>query len=128
MARILLIDDDEAFLEIIGDHLKTRGHEVASSIDPREAAALAEAHVPDLMILDFAMPQMTGPEVLARLREQGRFRELPAVFLSGIEALHVSAQVPPDRHVRFLRKPVDLRELEGAISTLLDPDSWHNAP
>jgi CheY-like chemotaxis protein len=127
MARILLIDDDEAFIEIIGDHLKSRGHEIAYSIDPCEAEALAESHRPDLLVLDCEMPRLTGPEVLAGLRTQERFRALPAVFLSGVDALHVAANVPPDRHVRFLRKPVDLRELEGAIRTLLDPESWHNA-
>ncbi len=124
MARILLVDDDETFLEILGDFLSGRGHAVSRCSDPDDAPALAERDAPELVITDYEMPRVKGSELVARLRRSASLRDLPALFLSGIDALHYAPNMPPDRKVRFLRKPVDLGELEGAIKALLDPDGW----
>ena len=124
MARILLVDDDEPFLEVLGQFLSGRGHAVTSCADPVEAPALADRDAPDLAILDFDMPRLNGQELLAKLRDHDAFVEMPVVFLSGLETLRFAVEVPPDPKVRFLRKPVDLSELEGAIKALLDPEGW----
>jgi len=124
MARILLVDDDEPFLDVLGDFLSGRGHEVSRCCDPLDATALAEQAVPELAILDFDMPKLNGHELLSKLRDHDEFVEMPVVFLSGLETLRFAVEVPPDPKVRFLKKPVDLGELEGAIKALLDPEGW----
>ncbi len=124
MARILLVDDDEPFTEVLGDFLSRRGHAVSACCDPQEASALADSAAPELAILDFDMPKLNGHELMEKLRGREAFVEMPVVFLSGVEALRFAVDVPPDPRVRFLRKPVDLGELEGAIKALLDPEGW----
>ncbi len=124
MARILLVDDDEPFTEVLGDFLSKRGHAVTVYCDPLEAAQRAADAPPEIAILDFDMPKLNGHELLERLRGMRPLSNMPALFLSGVEALRYATDVPPDPRVRFLRKPVDLGELEGAIRALLDPEGW----
>jgi len=122
VAKLLVVDDEAAFLQVLVDHLKRLGHEVAACSDPREAAALAESSGPELAILDYAMPALKGPELLSRLR--GRNPKLAAIFLSAVPPLRYSSEVPPDPLVRFLSKPVLLDVLDEAIKSLLDPEGW----
>ena len=124
MARILMVDDDELLLQVTGDYLESKGHEVARCGEPTAAAELAEKTAPDLAIVDYEMPRLTGTQLLTELRSGGRTHMLPVIFLSGVEALRYVSQVPPDPRVRFLQKPVDFEDLDGAIAALLDPDGW----
>jgi len=127
MARILLVDDDEAFLEILVEALTKRGHAVVPCSDPLAAPSAADQAPPQIAVLDFDMPRLNGHELLVELRRRKNLARLPAIFLSGIDSMRVAAVVPPDRRVMLLRKPVDMDVLEGAIRDLLDPNSWANA-
>ena len=124
MARILMVDDDELLLQVIGEYLRSVGHAVELCGDSTKAAELAEKTAPDLAIVDYEMPRLTGTQLLTELRSGGRTHMLPVIFLSGVEALRYASQVPPDPLVRFLKKPVAFDDLEGAIAALLDPDGW----
>jgi CheY-like chemotaxis protein len=128
MARILMVDDDELLLQVTGDYLESHGHSVARCSDPTVAAELAEKTAPDVAIVDYEMPRLTGTQLLTELRSGGRTHSLPVIFLSGIEALRYVSQVPPDPRVRFLQKPVEFEDLLGAISALLDPEGWSANP
>ncbi|MFI5360419.1 MAG: response regulator [Elusimicrobiota bacterium] len=128
MARILMVDDDELLLGVVGDYLESRGHDVDRCADPTVAAELAEKTAPDVAILDYEMPRLSGTQLLTELRAGGRTHMLPVLFLSGVNALRYASQVPPDPRVRFLRKPVDFNDLDGAISALLDPEGWSQNP
>lgn len=124
MARILMVDDDELLLQVTGDYLESCGHVVERCGDPTRAAELAEKTAPDLAILDYEMPRLSGTHLLTELRSGGRTHSLPVIFLSGVEALRYASQVPPDPLVRFLKKPVGFDDLDGAIAALLDPEGW----
>jgi DNA-binding response OmpR family regulator len=124
MARILMVDDDETLLQATSDYLESLGHVVQRCGDPEQAAELAEKTDPDLAIVDYEMPRLTGTQLLTELRAGGRTHMLPVIFLSGVEALRYASQVPPDPRVRFLQKPVAFDDLEGAIAALLDPEGW----
>jgi CheY-like chemotaxis protein len=124
MPRILLVDDDEILLRVTADYLESKGHKVTRCSDSTQAAELLEKIGPDLAILDYEMPRLKGPDLLTEMRSGGRGNYLPVIFLSAVEALLYASQVPPDPRVRFLRKPVDLEDLDGAIAALLDPEGW----
>ena len=124
MARVLMVDDDETLLMVISYYLESRGHVVARCNDSTLAAELAEKTAPDLAIVDYEMPRLTGTQLLTELRGGGRTHFLPVLFLSGVGPLMYTSQIAPDPRVRFLQKPVDFAELEGAIAALLDPDGW----
>jgi len=116
-----MVDDDETLLQAVSDYLESRGHRVARCGDPTVAAELAEKTAPDLAIVDYEMPRLTGTQLLTELRAGGRTHFLPVLFLSGVEPMLYTSQTTPDPRVVFLRKPVDFDALDEAIASLLDP-------
>jgi len=66
--RVLLVDDEEAFVEALGKRLKARGLNVETSNSGEEAITKAEERTFDVIVLDLAMPGMDGIETLKRLR------------------------------------------------------------
>ncbi|OKP98268.1 response regulator transcription factor [Paenibacillus sp. P46E] len=111
MSRILIIDDEEALVQLLTDELEAKGHEVLSAADGIEGVRLVERE-PDLIILDIMMPEMNGFEVCRSIRDQV---SCPIIFLS-------ARQSEADR-VRgltlggddYVIKPFGLRELMARI-------------
>jgi CheY-like chemotaxis protein len=119
MARILVVDDDDMLRRILCDFLEDAGHEPFGCDDPAAAAAMARKHSPDLAILDYSMPGMTGTQLLASLRKRESTSSLPVVFLSGSEIIRFSGEVPVEPNVRFMTKPLDFPQLQAVIADLL---------
>ena len=80
--KILIVDDAETNLMILSNLLAEEG-EIISATDGVQAIALAEADLPDLILLDVSMPGMDGYEVCRRLKSDIRTRDIPIVFVTG---------------------------------------------
>ena len=68
MPRILIVEDDEDVRALIAHKLRRAGHEVSEAGDGEQGLAAARASAPDLMVLDWMMPKLTGIEVCAQIR------------------------------------------------------------
>ncbi len=83
MPHLLLVDDDDLFRELLGLNLIDEGYEVTSFDNGRDALAyLEDGGGADAMLLDWRMPQLTGIEVLRRMR--GRGIAIPVIFLTAL--------------------------------------------
>lgn len=85
MSRILLIDDDEDMLAMTGRWLEKAGHQVNKAVSGSEALSLLAEEKPDLILLDYAMPGMKGPEVLKEIRSRGDCVGIPVLYRTGLE-------------------------------------------
>ena len=85
MSRILLIDDDEDMLAMTGRWLEKAGHQVTKAVSGSEALSLLAEEKPDLILLDYAMPGMKGPEVLKEIRSRGDCAGIPVLYRTGLE-------------------------------------------
>jgi two-component system cell cycle response regulator CpdR len=105
LARILLVDDEEAFAYSAAKALRGAGYEVVVVPDHRRALPILEDKLPlDLMISDVVMPERVNGFALARM---GRMRrpELKVLFISGYD-------LPKEEAIgKVLRKPISLEEL-----------------
>src|SRR4051812_40118264 len=81
MARILVIDDDEALGAVLQRTLEHAGHVVRTAANGRAAAAMLRREVPDVVVTDLLMPEQDGMEVIMMMRTQ--HPEIPVIAMSG---------------------------------------------
>ncbi len=119
-ARILLIDDEQDFCEVITKSLVKHGFEVQAASNGAEGVRRAAERLPDLILCDLVMPQMNGYEVLAALRRDDRLSGIPIIFLTGQSE---PAEVRQGMNLGaddYLTKPANIVDLLGAITARLD--------
>lgn len=111
--RIFVVEDDARVLRATLAALDELGHRHVSCSRPTEAAAMLAQH-PDmeLILTDVLMPEMTGPEMVARMRARGL--ELPVIFVTGFAGSDEEAGLLDGEFV--LRKPYTLSQLQRAIA------------
>ena len=80
--KVLLVDDDEAFLDATALLLEDAGFEVLKATDGPSGLAAAREHRPDAIVLDVMMPGMHGWDVLQRLRNHPRTLDIPVIVCS----------------------------------------------
>jgi CheY-like chemotaxis protein len=119
MARILVVDDDALMRRILHDFLVEEGYEVLDCGMPEEALAILGAKAPDLALIDYSMPGMTGAQLFTQLRALESTRLIPVIFLTGTEFLRFAPGLPVENNVRFMSKPVEFPKLQAAIADLL---------
>ena len=80
--KVLIADDEPNQIELISYNLKQAGFEVTHASDGEQAFHLAESQLPDIVILDWMMPLMSGIEVCKALRGRSDTRSIPIIMLS----------------------------------------------
>ena len=108
---ILLVDDDEDVRRFVACSLEEYGHRVIEAKDGVSAIAAFEKDPPDLVILDYVMPGMTGAEVAAELR--GRVPGQPLLFVTGYSESQAIRDAAPDASV--IAKPFRPDTLDLAV-------------
>jgi len=108
-ASVLLVDDEEQFLDVLSQRLEARGLKVDAVTSGEDAVRQVEDKNFDAIVIDLAMPGIDGIETLKRIKEKRPDLEIimltgHATVKSGIEAMKLGAE-------DFLEKPVDLNEL-----------------
>lgn len=119
--RILLVDDDPEVLFTGAMMIEQLGHTVTSSSDPVAAlkSLASEDSGHDLLITDNMMPEMTGIELIQRLRDKGV--TLPAILVSGYGTAKTQIEKLGAHNATFVAKPFSMEEIAGAINTVLAP-------
>lgn len=84
MKKILLIEDDPFLIDIYNTKLKKSGFEVEVATEGEEGIRKIEEKIPDLVLLDIVLPQMDGWEVLKKIRENKKFKNLKVIILSNL--------------------------------------------
>jgi len=115
--RVLLVDDHEGVRQTTAALLRDLGHEVAEAGDGDQVLALlaGEGARCDLLVTDYAMPHLSGTEVIRQAREARP--DLPAIIITGYAEADSIAKRPDD--VEVLSKPFTAEQLSEALATAL---------
>jgi len=120
-ARILIVDDENANIEILQRILTRAGlTQIASTSDSRRAASMYVADRPDLILLDLHMPHMDGLDVMDQLNEISAESYLPILILSGDLTPEARRDALSHGAKDFVNKPFQPDELLLRIRTLLE--------
>jgi CheY-like chemotaxis protein len=119
MKNVLLVEDEQSLGEVLAMILNGSGFRVTMAANGKRAIELLADAQPDLIITDYMMPMMNGVEMARIVRAKPEYAAVPILMLSGVpaEAIQRDAQM----FNMYLRKPVDMDVLLGAITQLL-PD------
>lgn len=111
--RILLVDDEKAFLEVMSERMSARDMEVTTAASAPEALQLIEDHAFDAVILDLMMPEMDGLEALKVMRE--KHPELQIILLTGFATVEKGIEAMKLGAMDLVQKPADLSLLTEKI-------------
>ena len=113
--KILVVEDEPNQVELIEFNLNSQGYEVVVARDGEEALNLAEEENPDLILLDWMLPKVSGIEVCRQLRRSKMTREIPIVILTArseesdkIRGLDIGAD-------DYITKPYSIKELLARV-------------
>jgi DNA-binding response OmpR family regulator len=114
--KILLVDDEPEILEICQDYLKASGYEVATARDGAQGLSAARREKPDLIVLDFMMPEMDGLDVCQAIRRESN---VPIIMLTArVEEADklIGLELGADD---YMTKPFSPRELVARVKVVL---------
>ena len=121
-ARILVIDDEKAIIDIMRINLEMRGYSVAGCFDSTQALDKAMVEKPDMIILDLLMQEKNGWEVLKELKENEATRDITVIICSVMKRGQVEDDVMKCGAADYLAKPFDSVSLVGVIERALNPN------
>ena len=114
--KILVVDDIEDIRSLLQEALQANGYSTLEAADGREALSIIETEPPDLVILDIAMPVMSGFQVLRQLRKNS---DIPVIMLSArtdtvdkVESLELGAD-------DYITKPFEIAEMTARVEAVL---------
>lgn len=106
-AIILIIDDDEAMLEMIQQSLSTSGFTALTAQSGQEGLQIAAEKKPDAIVLDWMMPEMDGNEVLKALKKDNALKDIPVMMLTAKDEINNISEILTMGAKEYIVKPFD---------------------
>ena len=118
-ATILVVEDEPSIQELIAACLQHAGHKVLRANSAEDAMRLVKVNLPDIVLLDWMLPGMSGIRYAQRLRADERTRELPIIMLTARSEEHDKVTGLEAGADDYLTKPFSPRELMARIKAVL---------
>lgn len=118
-ARILVVDDQPANIQVVGGMLGKLGHEIVPAFDGPTALRRIAVCLPDLILMDLLMPGMDGCEVCRQLQDHPEWRGIPVIFVSAADDKELVVRALESGAVDYVTKPFHHAELTLRVQTQL---------
>ena len=117
--KVLIIDDEMHIVELLRFNLETSGYKTIYSYDGFDGFIKAKEEKPDLILLDWMLPNISGIEVLKKIRQDADLKKIPVIMLTAknmeddkVEGLEVGAD-------HYITKPFSIKELLARITSVM---------
>ena len=112
----LVVDDDSSTVQVVASVLKSTGHDVVTANDGEQAWNLVRQRPVDLIVSDWMMPNLEGPELCRMVRKLARERYVYIILLTSLSGRERFLEGMQSGADDFMRKPVDLEELSARVT------------
>lgn len=119
MPTILVVDDDEMFRDIYEDILEDEGYDLIMAENGRLGVDAAIAHMPNLIVMDMNMPEMTGFEAMKLISTNAATSKIPILAVTSENATVIHEEIYESGGSAYLSKPIDAERLVERINDLL---------
>jgi two-component system cell cycle response regulator DivK len=117
--RILIVEDNELNLKLLNDILEFHGYEIVATGLGAAALDLTLLHQPDLILLDIQLPDISGLEVVGRLKADERTRTIPTIGITAFAMQGDDRKVLDSGCDFYVAKPFNVGELLELVKSLL---------
>lgn len=126
--KILVIDDSKVIRMHVKDMLPAGNFDVLEAKDGLEGYNLIRSEQPNLIMLDFLLPKMSGWEVYQEIQKEYQYKSIPLVMMSGRKEEVVEKIPEPFEYFAFIEKPFDQKQLVDAIKEAMAKAKKHSVP
>src|SRR5579871_4077720 len=119
IARILVVDDNPINLKLACDVLEAEGFAVERAVDAEDAREALLRRIPDLILMDIALPGMDGLTLTRLLKADIRFRRIPVVALTAFAMKGDDIKALEAGCAGYITKPIRIRELARQVQSFL---------
>ena len=118
--RVLIVDDNLMNLKLASEVLEVGGFGVLSALDAESAQRLLADTVPDLILMDIALPGIDGLTLTRRLKQDGRLKHVPIVALTAFAMKGDDVKVIAAGCAGYISKPLDARTLAKQVGAYIE--------
>jgi CheY-like chemotaxis protein len=118
-ARILIVDDNPVNLKLASDILEIEGYAVVKAEDAEEAQEMLKDIIPDLILMDIALPGMDGLTLTRTLKADARLKHVPVIALTAFAMKGDDQKAFEAGCDGYITKPIDTRKLPQLVMELL---------
>ena len=119
MAKILLIEDEEALREVVTFNVQNGGHAIVGIDNANDALMLLEDFLPDLILLDIMLPGLKGDQFLTLIRANQKFVQIPVIIISAKSSEGDIVRILEAGADDYLTKPFSMKVLLAKIMVVL---------
>ena len=118
-ATILVIDDNPTNLKLVSELLEFEGHQVLRAVNAEEALVVLAGNLPELILMDIALPGMDGLTLTRNLKADERTRHIRIIVLTAYAMKGDDQRAFDAGCDGYVTKPIDTRKLPGLVTDLL---------
>ncbi len=119
MAKILLVEDEEALREVVAFNIQNAGHDLVETDNANDALMLLEEFLPDLILLDIMLPGLKGDQFLALIRANSKFAAIPVIIISAKNSEEDIVRILELGADDYLTKPFSIKVLLAKVMVVL---------
>ncbi len=119
MAKILLVEDEEALREVVTFNVRNAGHDIVETDNANDALMLLDDFLPDLILLDIMLPGLKGDQFLSLIRANGKFEKIPVIIISAKSSEEDIVRILEAGADDYLTKPFGMKVLLAKIMVVL---------
>ncbi len=117
---ILVVEDNEMNRDLLTRHLERQGHIIRTAENGRQALEIMKEESFDLVLLDVLMPEINGYQVLKRLKQEERWRDIPVIMISALEEMDIVVRCIEVGADDYMGKPFNPVFLKARVNSCLE--------
>ncbi len=118
---VMIVEDNELNMKLFHDLLESQGYDIIQTPNGMEALDLARAHMPDLILMDIQLPEVSGLEVTKWLKEEDDLRHIPVIAVTAFAMKGDEERILAGGCEGYISKPISIPHFLETIASYIGP-------